>query len=359
MRYTISSAVTSLLIAPAALAEVPLVVTDIPPVHSLVAQVMGDLGAPELLLDRGADAHSFQLRPSQARSLSTAGLVIWIGPEMTPWLDRTLESLGAKAQLRLSTVAGLHVQDYGDAAAHEHEAGGEAHGHEEHADHDPAEHGHEEHADHDHAEHAEHDHAEHEHEHDAEPAGHDHEEAGHEGHSHSGLDSHLWLDPANARLWLPAIAAELGKLDPDNAATYAANAESAAAGVARLDAETAARLEAVQDRPFVVFHDAYGYFAAHYGLDVAATVAIGDASAPRCGAAERAARGAGGGGRGLHLPRGAARSEAGGAAGRGGTPVKIGAPLDPQGSQLEPGAGLYAELLTGLATTLTDCLAER
>ncbi|MEH6773344.1 MAG: zinc ABC transporter substrate-binding protein, partial [Cereibacter changlensis] len=42
-----------------------------------------------------------------------------------------------------------------------------------------------------------------------------------------------------------------------------------------------------------------------------------------------------------------------------GTPVKIGAPLDPQGSQLEPGAGLYAELLTGLATTLTDCLGER
>jgi zinc transport system substrate-binding protein len=351
MRYTISSAVTSLLIAPAALAEVPLVVTDIPPVQSLVAQVMGDLGAPELLLDRGADAHSFQLRPSQARSLSTAGLVIWIGPEMTPWLDRTLESLGAKAQLRLSTVAGLHVQDYGDAAAHEHE--GEAHGHEEHAEHDPAEHGHEEHA---HEEHAEHDHAEHEHE--AEPAGHDHEEAGHEGHNHSGLDPHLWLDPANARIWLPAIAAELGKLDPDNAATYAANAEAAAAGVARLDAETAARLEAVQDRPFVVFHDAYGYFAAHYGLDVAATVAIGDASAP--GAArlsalreELAAEGA------VcifpevqHDPKLVAQLAEG-------TPVKIGAPLDPQGAQLEPGAGLYAELLTGLATTLTDCLAER
>ncbi|PTE22133.1 zinc ABC transporter substrate-binding protein [Cereibacter changlensis JA139] len=346
MRYTISSAVTSLLIAPAALAEVPLVVTDIPPVHSLVAQVMGDLGAPELLLDRGADAHSFQLRPSQARSLSTAGLVIWIGPEMTPWLDRTLGSLGAKAQLRLSTVAGLHVQDYGDAAAHEHEG----HEQEEHADHDHAEHAHEEHAEHDHAEH----------EHEAEPAGHDHdaEEASHEGHSHSGLDPHLWLDPANARLWLPAIAAELGKLDPENAATYAANAEAAAAGVARLDAETAARLEAVQDRPFVVFHDAYGYFAAHYGLEVAGTVAIGDASAP--GAArlsalreELAAEGA------VcifpevqHDPKLVAQLAEG-------TPVKIGAPLDPQGAQLEPGAGLYAELMTGLATTLTDCLAER
>lgn len=328
MRYTISSAVTSLLIAPAALAEVPPVVTDIPPVQSLVAQVMGDLGTPELLLDRGADAHSFQLRPSQARSLATAGLVIWVGPEMTPWLDRTLESVGAGQQLRLSTVAGLHVQDYGDAAAHDHEHEHEA----------------EEHADHDHEEPGE--------------AGNDHEADGHEGHSHSGLDPHLWLDPANAALWLPAIADELGKLDPENAATYAANAEAAAAGVARLDAETAARLEAVKGRPFMVFHDAYGYFAAHYGLDVAGTVALGDASAP--GAArlralreDLAAEGA------VcifpevqHDPKLVAQLAEG-------TPVKIGAPLDPEGSQLEPGAGLYAELLTGLATTLTDCLDPR
>ena len=40
MRYII----TFLLTASPALAEVPRVVTDIPPVHALVAQVMGDLG---------------------------------------------------------------------------------------------------------------------------------------------------------------------------------------------------------------------------------------------------------------------------------------------------------------------------
>ena len=258
MRYTISSALTSLLIAPVALAEVPLVVTDIPPVQSLVAQVMGDLGAPELLLDRGADAHSFQLRPSQARSLGNAGLVVWIGPEMTPWLDRTLESSGGTAaQLRLAAVDGLHRQAFGAHEAHDHgdPAVGEA-------DHDAQDHeGH----DHDHDAHAEDDAAETE---------------GHEGHSHSGLDPHLWLDPANAGLWLTAIAAELGRLDPENAPTYAANAEAAAVQVGTLDAEVAALLQPVKDRPFVVFHDAYGYFSSHYGLTVAGEVALGDASAP-------------------------------------------------------------------------------
>lgn len=69
-------------------AEAPLVVTDIPPVHALVAQVMGDLGTPVLLLDPGADEHDFALRPSQMRDIAGAGLIVWIGPALTPWLDR-------------------------------------------------------------------------------------------------------------------------------------------------------------------------------------------------------------------------------------------------------------------------------
>ena len=48
MRYIISLALTTLPVA--AMAEVPQVVTDIPPVQALVAQVMGDLGSPVLLL---------------------------------------------------------------------------------------------------------------------------------------------------------------------------------------------------------------------------------------------------------------------------------------------------------------------
>ena len=36
----------------------------------------------------------------------------------------------------------------------------------------------------------------------------------------------------------------------------------------------------VKDRPFIAFHDAYGYFTAHYGLTMAGTVSAGDAAAP-------------------------------------------------------------------------------
>ena len=79
-----------LLTSTVAMAEVPTVVTDIAPVHSIVAMVMGDLGSPELLLAKGADEHDFQLKPSQMDTVAKADLVVWVGPVLTPWLDSAL-----------------------------------------------------------------------------------------------------------------------------------------------------------------------------------------------------------------------------------------------------------------------------
>ena len=80
------------------MADVPRVVTDIAPVQSLAAAVMGDLGAPKLLLNAGSDPHHFQLRPSQARALAEAELLFWVGAELTPWLEPALETLAASAE---------------------------------------------------------------------------------------------------------------------------------------------------------------------------------------------------------------------------------------------------------------------
>lgn len=335
MRYTISLAIATLTAMPA-MAEVPRVVADFVPVHGLVATVMGDLGQPDLLLDRGANAHSFQLRPSQAAGLADADLVVWVGPKMSPWLDRTLDGLGSVSQLRLLDVAGTHLQDFGSTAAHDHE-GHDHEGH-DHEEHDHAEEGHD-HAGHDHA---------------SDEAGHEgHDD--HEGHSHTGTDPHAWLDPTNAAVWLEAIAAELGKLDPENAATYAANAAAGKTAIAALDASLATQLAPVQGKPFVVFHDAYGYFSAHYGLTVAGSVSLGDATAPgaahlkeleeKAGTALCLFPEAG------HDPKLVAQmAETAG--------VKLGAPLDPEGAAVEPGAGAYLATLQGLADTLTGCLAQ-
>ena len=75
------------------------VVADIAPVHALVAQVMGETGAPDLLLPPDTSPHAASLRPSDARRLSAADVVVWVGPELTPWLEKSLTSLAPDARV--------------------------------------------------------------------------------------------------------------------------------------------------------------------------------------------------------------------------------------------------------------------
>ncbi|WP_415234099.1 zinc ABC transporter substrate-binding protein [Pseudorhodobacter sp.] len=287
----------------AALADAPKVVVDIAPVQALVAMVMGDTGAPGLLLPQGADAHDFQLRPSQARDLAAADLVIWVGPEMTPWLGRALMGGGNGATVALLDAPQVVRRGFeGENAA----------------------------------------------------AGHDH--ASHD-HLHEGLDPHAWLEPANAQIWLRVIADALAIADPTQAAVYQANADAAQAQIATIEAEIAAILAPVKGRPFAVTHDAYGYFADHFGLQIVGSLRTGDAAMP--GAAHLT---------GLQtalLAEGAvcifpeanhddssARQMAEAAG------LHLGGALDPEGSSLTPGPALYGDLMLGLATVLAACLSR-
>ena len=274
------------------------VVTDIQPVQALVAEVMGDLGAPVLLLEKGANEHDVQLRPSQLRALAEAGLLVWVGPELTPWLERALAASGSAERLELLAVPGTVLRQFA--------AGG----------------------------------------------GPDQEDD-----LHAGMDPHAWLDPDNARLWLGSIAMALARRDPDNAATYAANAARADAEIAALDAALREKLAPVAARPFVTFHDAYGYFADHYRLAYAGSLAAGDATLS--GAARIAALQdqIAAGGAACVFPEAQHDSDLIAQLADGGE-TRLGAPLDPSGSALEPGPGNYAALLTGLAGALVDCLGR-
>ena len=300
-----------LLTSTVAMAEVPQVVTDIPPVHSIVAMVMGDLGTPELLLGKDADEHDFQLKPSQMMALAEADLVVWVGPNLTPWLDGALDARsGEGAVLTLFDDVGTYKINYFVSALNDDE---------------------------DQAEGA--------------------EEEGHDDHGADSIDPHVWLDPSTAQWWTGMIAAELSRLDPENTATYAANAEAASAAIAKAEAEAKALLEPVKDRPFVTFHAAYGYYITYFGLTPAGTIALGDAASP--GAArlsELRAKLAAGGEVCIfpevqHDPALVEQMAEG-------TGARIGGALDPVGSTLEPGPDAYAALITGTARVIADCLAD-
>lgn len=78
-------------------AEPPQIVADIPPVQSLVAQVTGDVTTPDLILNGSEDPHHANLRPSQARAISNADIIVWIGPDLTPWMTKVVEASAADA----------------------------------------------------------------------------------------------------------------------------------------------------------------------------------------------------------------------------------------------------------------------
>jgi len=193
------------------MAQVPRVLTDIAPVQSLAALVMGDLGTPGQLITGATDPHHAQLRPSQARALARADVVFWMGPALTPWLDNSLKTLAKQATVvALPDTPDTNLRYFDDTRQ----------------------------------------------------------------------DPHAWLDPANAALWLPEIAATLSRADPTNTATYNANARAAARSITALIADSQTRLTAASPGPLITSHDAFGYFAARFGLRVAASLAGGDAARP-------------------------------------------------------------------------------
>jgi zinc transport system substrate-binding protein len=175
---------------------------------------------------------------------------------------------------------------------------------------------------------------------------------GHGDHAaHTGVDPHVWLDPANAAVWVEAIAAKLAQHDPENAAIYRANATTFTIDLSILEAEVEAMLEPVKGQPFVVFHDAYHYFEHRFDIEAVGSVSAIDATAPSAGrmAELQQAVQATGAVCALTEPQ----FNPGLLAALG--PVKLGE-IDPLGVTLEPGPTLYPALLRNMAGTLVECL---
>ena len=80
------------------------------------------------------------------------------------------------------------------------------------------------------------------------------------------INPHIWLDPQNAKIMLGVIAARLAKADPENASTYAANADLMAARLATLETDITSQLASYSAARFLVLHDAHVYFERRFGL---------------------------------------------------------------------------------------------
>ena len=101
-------------------------------------------------------------------------------------------------------------------------------------------------------------------------AGEGHEEEGGDGHEdeEGAVDPHFWLDPVRLADVGDALADRLTELDPEGADTFAANAAALRADLEALDGEMQAGLADCAVDTVVTAHDAFGYLAERYGLEV-------------------------------------------------------------------------------------------
>jgi zinc transport system substrate-binding protein len=297
----------------------PDVVVSIKPVHSLVAAIMKGVAEPKLIVDGAASPHTFTMKPSNAKTLEGAGMVFWVGHGMEAFLEKPLEALASKATVvTLEEAPGLEKLKFREGGAFE-----------------------------------PHDDGDHHHDGDQAHAGHDDDD---DDHDHEGFDTHLWLDPMNAKAMASEIERALVQADPANAAKYQANGATLMKSLDQLDGELKATLAPVKDKPFIVFHDAYQYFEHRYGVKVAGSITVSPETTP---GAERISE--------IHKK----------VAELGATCVfaepqfepKLvsvvtegskarSSVLDPEAATLKAGPDLYFELMRGIAASLKTCLGK-
>lgn len=280
-----------------AFADTPRVVTDIMPVHSLAAAVMEGAGTPVLLLGPGTDPHHAALKPSQAESLQEADIVLWMGHGLTPWLEDPIETLASNATV-------IELADLDGAVTLEMRGDHDDHGH-----------------------------------------GHD--------HGHGDTDPHGWLDPVNASLWLETLAETLAEADPDQAALYRDNAALAMAEIDIVTAEIRANLEGT-DGAVLVGHDSLHYFEDRFGLTHAGSLTDASDAAPGSSHIREMREIASNGTTACLLtdPETSADLVA---TVTDGTELPV-IPVDPLGTNLDQGPGLYPELLMGIGAAYSSCL---
>ncbi|MGE5503974.1 MAG: zinc ABC transporter substrate-binding protein [Actinomycetota bacterium] len=300
MRKTLIAALLGLFVAASAHAEAPMVAVSIKPLHGLVAAVMKGVAEPALIVSGVASPHTYALKPSDARALQAARLVVWVGPRFEGFLARSLA--GRTDTLAMADIPGMTLLPAREGGVWE------PHAHHGHGDHDE-----------------------------------------------DGPDGHLWLDPANAARLVSAVAERLAALDPAHAQAFRANAAAELARINALDAALKARLAPLAGGTYVVFHDATQYFEHHYGLTPAGSVTV-DPDRPPSGrrlAALRDRLKAGKVACVFREPQFAGATMATLAADAG---ARTGI-LDPEGTQVPAGPDAWETIMSGLATALTDCLS--
>ena len=178
-------------------------------IGDFVREVGGNAVAVNQILQPNTDPHEYEPRPSDVSGAVEAKLVFANGDEMDSWVDKIVSDSGSDAEI-IDLGAIVPVRRPGESS------GAEA----------------------------------------------------------SRYDPHWWHDPRNAEAAVAAIARHLAAADPSHRHQFERNASAYIAKLRALDAGIARCMDSVPaaSRKLVTDHDAFGYFADRYGIEVVGAV---------------------------------------------------------------------------------------
>ncbi|TDB04654.1 metal ABC transporter solute-binding protein, Zn/Mn family [Halomonas marinisediminis] len=210
---------------------------------SILADMVENVGGEHVevtaLVGPDSDAHVYSPRPTDARALAEADLVVFNGLQFEGWMERLVEASDYTGPLVITTE-GIEALAY---------AGQDHAGHEDY--------GHSDHDEHDHASHDDHDHGEHE----------AHGHASHDAHDHGDQDPHAWQNLIAGKRYVANIRDGLIEADPENADAYTANAARYLDEIDAADDEVRTLIGEIPATTSVITgHASFGHFAHAYGL---------------------------------------------------------------------------------------------
>jgi len=182
----------------------------------LVKNVGGDRIEVVTLVGPNGDAHAFSPSPADAKTLAAAKLVVVNGLGFEGWITRLVRASGTKAIMAVATESiGSRKMEHGN---------------------------------------------------------------------HPGtvrIDPHAWQSVANAKVYVGNIRDALSKADPAGKDVYAANAKTYLGKLDALEGEVTAAVGKIpaDRRKIITSHDAFGYFAAAYGVAFLAPEGVSTESA--------------------------------------------------------------------------------
>ncbi|MBU1033215.1 MAG: metal ABC transporter substrate-binding protein [Bacteroidota bacterium] len=193
------------------------VATTIFPLTDIAKNIGGDKVEVINLVPPGASPHTFEVTAEQARKLQGTRTIFSIGHGLDDWIINTTSALPRTNMLCISS--NISLRDFKEHHSHDQEI-------------DPK---------------------------------------GSNNHEHEEVDPHYWLSIRNAKIISTNISEELQRLDPDNSDYYKINSQNYIKKLESLDSQIQTLLSNISNNEIMTMHNAWSYFAADYGLEIAAT----------------------------------------------------------------------------------------